>query len=65
MTYRDLHKHLSLMMTDQLDGDIVVGVDGNYFRVDDLRIADGFGDYFYEGEMFFTTDEKIEPKEQE
>ena len=63
MTYRDLHKHLSLMMTDQLDGDIMVGVDGKYFRVDDLRIADGFGDYFVEGEMFFTTDEQIEPKE--
>lgn len=63
MTFRQLNQYLSRMEANQLDSDIIVETNGDFFRVDDLRIADGNGDFLYKGEHFFTTDEQLSEKD--
>ena len=63
MTFRELTKYTSRLTADQLDSDIVVETNGEFFRVDDLRIASGEGDYLYKDEPFFTTHEQLSEKD--
>jgi hypothetical protein len=62
MTFRELNKYLSRLTADQLDSDIVVETDGKFYRVDDLQIASGNGDYLYTNDPFFTTDYQLDEK---
>jgi hypothetical protein len=63
MTFRDLVKYTSRLTADQLDSDIIVEADNNFYRVYDLRIASGEGDYLYKDEPFLATHEQLEEKD--